>query len=186
MSSTLAIISLACSALVAPTVVAGYALYRQQLERQTEVENELRAVLDNAAEKLEAVLLANEQLDTLWRSGVAPDEETGQRARSERTRAILSARVARDRIAIRIPAETLVYKTFDEGLNAADAYAKLLRGFLRREACDAGALAQTRDTLVAAQLSFTSAARDQVGVHRSYRWPSPLWPTLPLPPGRTK
>ncbi len=186
MSDSLSIISLVSSAVITPTVVAGYALYRQRLEQLTAAEGELRDVLDNAAEKLEAVLVANEQVDTLWRSGVGPDDETAKKARSERTQAIFSARTARDRIAMRVPTDTDVYTTYSDGLRAADAYAKSLRGFLKGEAFDeADEINQLRTALMGAQFDFMSAVRARVGVHRYYRWPSPLWPSLPLPPGRT-
>jgi hypothetical protein len=180
-STTLQIISV----IVSPSVVAGYALYRQQLERTTAAENELRAVLDGAAEKLEAVVVLNEQLEVLWRREADPNGEPARDLRDKRTQAVFSARVARDKIAIRIPAETQTYARYESGLKAADDYARGLRGFLTGDAYDSETVGRLKRALADAQLEFMEAARNQVGVQRHYRWPSPLWPTLPLPRGRT-
>jgi hypothetical protein len=166
---------------VTPTVVALFAFSQQRAQRQQAATDELRLVVDAAAEALSTATQALLDLTILWQRGRRLTiRETGPT-----TQALRELRFATDRLVIRVGASARVAETHQRATSAAWDYWRLVtQAMAAREEFDRDGFNRVNDALKDRRLEFLEAARALVGYHLA-RLPSPLYPALPLPPGRT-
>jgi len=166
---------------VTPTVVALFAFSQQRAQRRQAATDELRVVVDAAAESLSTAAEALLDLTILWHRGrtltlrdVVPTRQ-----------ALHELRFATDRLTIRVGASAHVAETHQRAAAAAwDYWNVVTHAMTAHEAFDRVRFNRVNDALKDRRSEFLEAARALVG-HDLAGLPSPLYPALPLPAGRT-
>jgi len=99
--TTIALAGILTSGVLGPAVFAWFAGRRQIRDHDHETAKELREALDQAAAALAATRRTNQWVVRLWRKGVPGDERVAA-ANAEQRVSVEAARVAQDRLALRL------------------------------------------------------------------------------------
>ncbi len=116
------IASIVGSALVAPSVVAAYALFRQRAEFGETRRRELCELLEQGAQVITQALRAHEDMPWEWSVGVVPPQDRAVEIVAARRATIERVRHVEDRLLIRLPEDHSVVSAFDAATGALDAF----------------------------------------------------------------
>jgi hypothetical protein len=133
-------------------------------EEQHDREKDLRAVLEDAASKLQTARRTLERLSSLWRDGLPFSDPMVREANTEREQTIEQFRFAADRIDIRLGPSSEIAIAFEKAADRLNRYFRALGGHKNGSPYDAKILMQARRDLMKAQTEFLNAARSRAGL----------------------
>lgn len=171
------------SLIATPTIVAAYSYFQKRYEMQRSERAELRTTLDSAASELATAQRIGERYDNIWLVGAAARAEF-ERVEHDHELLLPLVRAAGDRIAIRAGRSSDVFSMFECAGNRVNAYWDRGRqGCENEESYDADEAERLRQAVVDGRQRFLDAAVVAAGFGERGA-PSPLYPSLALPPGR--
>jgi hypothetical protein len=160
------------SVILAPTLVAAFALFQQWRQHEHEKESELRGALGNAALQATRAKWAADTLHNVRKQGVTATDEAWEAAKEFWQARIEGPRHAEDRLAIRVGVESKLHEAYSEVLRRLDEYlrnaTRMVEGDARPD--DPIATPFLRQSVEEAQALFFEAARERVGLSAERWW----------------
>jgi hypothetical protein len=181
MSDAVTIAGVVVSGLVTPGIVAAYALHAQRQQHLQARRDELRTVLDYAAEQANAARRRVEFIHRAWKDGADPNTPEIQERINEWRDFLEGPRHAVDRLTIRIVGNdpTHIIAHYMDFLTALDHYRRVVERYADGEPYDPRAVTMARTTTLTERQRFLRAAFERVGLKPQEM--SPLYPAMPLP-----
>lgn len=128
-NAVVAVVAIIVSGIVGPALTAWWTRQRQRADHLERTQEELQAVLDEAAQALGRGKRAYERIYAADRDGRTPD--ACREAFEERRLAMQQVRYAHDRIAMRFGTDSPVYIAYARGIKALDKQRHFARSFER-------------------------------------------------------
>lgn len=167
---------------VTPSVVAGYALFQERFKTRQADRSELRIVLDDCAQELATCISYCAQTFNSWTGGTSSSSAGSEQLYEDAGGAIFGLRVKTARIALRIGTDAATTTAFVEVATELVGLWEWLHDYWSDvPAPDEEEFLERAKEVARLQRRYLVEAQALVGL-KSPGPPSPLWPSLPLPP----